>query len=462
MELRKRTQRKNWVRLDNASNIFLAAMTNRDSKVFRISAEVSETVDPDLLQKALNKVYEEYILYHSVLRRGFFWYYLEQSDLKPRVELDTKPPCEPLYHFDRRNLLFRVVYWKKRISLEVFHVLSDGTGAMWFFQDLLTEYENLMHPELKDEELRASASLHDSLSEDSFARHFRRKEQRNFVQAAQSALRNVTAAGVKAKNWFFADSNPGRNKVYQYKGTYTPDHRPRVVEMEMPVADVLAKAKAAKVSLTIYLTALFIESLRKASKDFMGSETVAVSVPVNLRQFFPSSSARNFFAVTRLEYTYKADGTNSLEEICQVLKEQLEPQLDKDTLEEWLRRLTYYEYHPIGRLVFRPIKDFVLKIANHFNNRNLTLAISNLGRVSFPDLVDEWIQQVYFHTIAIRPQFCAISHKEHLTITFTSPFIETDIFYEFADFLAQEAIPVTVSVNKVTEDELEGTVREKV
>ena len=132
--------RKNWVRLDNASNIFLAAMSRKDTKVFRFSAELSETIDPDILQQALNKVYDQYLLYHSVLRRGLFWYYLEESDLRPIVQLDTNPSCEALYHFDKRELLFRVIYWKKRISIEVFHVLSDGTGALWFLQDLLKEY----------------------------------------------------------------------------------------------------------------------------------------------------------------------------------------------------------------------------------------------------------------------------------------------------------------------------------
>ena len=71
---------KKWVKLDYASNIFLAAMTHRDTKVFRLSAEVTEMVDPELLQAALEKVYDQYRLYHSVLRRGFFWYYLEEGD----------------------------------------------------------------------------------------------------------------------------------------------------------------------------------------------------------------------------------------------------------------------------------------------------------------------------------------------------------------------------------------------
>ena len=48
-------------------------MTSSDTKVFRMSAELTDSVDPLLLQRALDEVYENYVLYHSVLRRGFFW-----------------------------------------------------------------------------------------------------------------------------------------------------------------------------------------------------------------------------------------------------------------------------------------------------------------------------------------------------------------------------------------------------
>ena len=456
MEKRKATSRKKWVRLDNASNIFLAAMTNRDSKVFRFSAELTDTVDSDLLQQALNEVYSQYLLYHSVLRRGIFWYYLEESDLKPVVQLDTNPSCQPLYHFDRRELLFRVVYWKQRVSLEVFHVLSDGTGAMWFFQDLLKEYLLLKNPEINPEDLEVAEYNHDTSSEDSFARHFRVKDQKNFGQATQSALRSFSKVTVKAKELLYPTGDADEKKVYHYKGTYTPDNRPRIVEMEMSVKEILKRAKKEQVSLTIYLTALFMESVRKSAKDFHGNETMAVSVPVNLRQFYPSTSARNFFAVTRLEYTYQPGKKNSVSDICKELKEQLSPQLEKKHLEKILTRLIYFEYHPLARIIIRPLKDFGLKLINHSTNKNLTLAISNLGRVSFPKPIESFINQVYFHTIAVRPQFCAISHGDYFTISFTSPYIETDIFKEFARSLTEDGVPITVTVNKVTEEELGG------
>ena len=91
-------RRRHWVRLDNASNIFPAARSDVDPKVFRMSAELDHEVDPALLQDALEETFARFPLYHAVLRRGVFWYYLQDSDLHPQVEPPrstrrTAAPC---------------------------------------------------------------------------------------------------------------------------------------------------------------------------------------------------------------------------------------------------------------------------------------------------------------------------------------------------------------------------------
>ena len=64
-----------------------------------------------------------------VLRKGLFWHYLEPCNLRPIVKEEYKEPCSRLYIKDKKTLLFEVTYYKKRINFEVFHVLTDGTGA---------------------------------------------------------------------------------------------------------------------------------------------------------------------------------------------------------------------------------------------------------------------------------------------------------------------------------------------
>ena len=72
----------------------------------------------------------------STLKRGFFWYYLEETDIKPTVTKEDTLPCDYMDY----GILFRVSYFKKRINLEVSHALTDGTGTEIFLKSLTANY----------------------------------------------------------------------------------------------------------------------------------------------------------------------------------------------------------------------------------------------------------------------------------------------------------------------------------
>ena len=55
--------------------------------------------------------------------------------------------------------MFRVTYYKYRINLEVFHVLTDGMGGINFLKELTYQYLRLAHPKLREK-------VGDSLSSD--------------------------------------------------------------------------------------------------------------------------------------------------------------------------------------------------------------------------------------------------------------------------------------------------------
>ena len=288
-------KRKNWVRLDNASNIFLAAMNDFDTKVFRLRVAMEESVNPKLLQQALEHTLEAYPLYRSILRRGVFWYYLEESDLKAQVLLDEHPPCSQLYHFDRKELLFRVVYYQNRIHLEVFHALSDGTGALWFFEDLLSEYVLLQQAQAPSDINKGNYRLErtrGNANVDSFIHYFRHKGQRSYTDAAQSAIRKLTGASKTVGKFALrygkkviqneptsSEYKKRKKKVYQIKGKRTIDNRTHVVELNMSIQSVLTLAHEQQASLTTYLTALFIEAMRKTNPFILAGTVTWASVP---------------------------------------------------------------------------------------------------------------------------------------------------------------------------------------
>lgn len=485
--------RRAWVRLDNASNVFLAARSAADPKVFRVGAELDHAIDARLLQAAVDATFDRYQLFHAVLRRGVFWYYLQASDLRPLVTAEELPTCAPLYLPDRRRLLFRVVHHDRRISLEVFHALADGTGALWFLSDVVTAYVSLRagdadrasgpDSDLGDgvrSDARDPASPADlaaaptddpagpvhALTTDSFAHYFRRRDRNRMPAPAPAAdFRQAAAAPVgggrspgpvtvgRLHRRASARVHQVRTGAYRVRGTRTPDDRTRAVELTMPARDVLALARAEGVSLTMYLTAVLFQSVRAVAPVRGRRATLAASVPVNLRQFFPSTSPRNFFATIRVEHTY-GQGPDDLGTVCRALDAQFRPRATPEALADKLQKLVRFERTPLLRVLPRPIKDVILRVVNWGSNRSLSVAVSNLGRVSLPEPADAAVRGLQFHVSAVRPQLCAVSHAGLLTLTFTSPFTETGHVRELARQLTAGGVVVTVAAPRVTEAEI--------
>lgn len=449
-------EKKNWVRLDNASNIFLAARTEVDTKVFRFSAHLTESIDPASLQKALLKTYESYPLFQNVMRRGIFWYYLEHTEKIPYVQPETLPPCTAIYHYDRKELLFRVIYNQNRIHLEVFHALTDGTGAMWFFEDLITEYTQLRHPEAFGEEAQRTPRQKQDL-EDSFKRYFKKKKkERGAVPSRKPFEEAYKQADDIEKSLQPYEEQTKYKNIYRVKGTKTPDHRPRIIELQTPVKPVLALARSYNVSLTLYLTAIYMLSVYESIDDKKEEETVTVSIPVNLRQFYPSFSVRNFFSTTLMAYTFKKGQTIDIEEICSVIDKQLKKEIQPEAIEKRLKRFIGFEFHPAIRVVFRPVKDMLLKWVSLYTNRKITVAMSNLGRLGLPEVVEPYVDNIYFYTSVVRPQFCMNSYKDTLNILLTSPFIDTSIQKLFVRHLSEEGLKIQVDANKVIREEFDA------
>lgn len=73
----------------------------------------------------------------------------------------------------QKNLLFQVSYYEKRINFEVFHALTDGTGAMYFLQELVSNYLKKAHPEQDLPSLPVTdMSTPGDQEEDSFSQYY--------------------------------------------------------------------------------------------------------------------------------------------------------------------------------------------------------------------------------------------------------------------------------------------------
>ena len=410
-----------WTKLDNAAKIFPPNTNEKDTKVFRFICELKEEVNKEVLEEALNKAMTLFPIYHSVLRRGAFWYYLENTDIKPEVQEEYKPPCSTLYYPNKKNLLFEITFYKKRINLEVYHVIADGTGALAFFKALLHYYITIKHSNDFKEQmptLEYDASFSQKM-DDSFLKHY----------TGEKVLRMVKVP-----------------KAYRITGKRSIDNRLKIIEGVMSVKEVISLAHDHDTTLTVYLTALFIKAIHSEMAERAKKHPVVLTIPVNLRSYFPSVTARNFFGTVTISYNF-SENDEDLKTIIKEVKDAFARELTEEKLRVHMNRLSALEHNAFMRVVPLFIKDWVLRIANNINDKGITATLSNIGKITVAKELEPYISLFNCYNSARRPQIAMCSYGDKLIVSFASPFDETDIQKNFYRMLTAEGAKVTISSN---------------
>ena len=116
-----------WMRLDNAAKIYPAAKRRGWTNYFRLSATLNEPVDTKILAAALDVTVRRFPSIAVRLRRGAFWYYLEQIPKAPPIEEDRSYPLVHVPFDDVRKCAFRVLVYHERIAVEFFHAVTDAS-----------------------------------------------------------------------------------------------------------------------------------------------------------------------------------------------------------------------------------------------------------------------------------------------------------------------------------------------
>ena len=283
-----------WRKLDNAALAFPAVTGKNDTRVFRFYCELKEEINEETLQKALDRTLEKYPLFRAVLRKGLFWFYLERRDIPAIVKKETGAPCSGLYIPDKKTLLFRVSYHKNRINFEVFHALTDGTGAMHFLMELVKDYLQEAHPEKELPELFPDENITGrDMEEDSFSQYYSSDAPRK---------------------------RESKKPAFQLKGEKLRQEDMSITEVCIPVKEIHARAKAAGVSITVFLTAALIWAIHEEVPQNQAKKPIGLMIPVNLRNYFPSRSMANFFGWIEISCYFSAETT--FEDILGSVKEQ--------------------------------------------------------------------------------------------------------------------------------------------
>ena len=409
----------NWRKLDNAALAFPLVTGKNDTRVFRFYCELKENVNPELLQDALDKTMEKYPLFQMVLRKGLFWFYLEHRDISPVVKKEKKPPCSRLYIPDKKNLLFQVSYYEKRINFEVFHALTDGTGAMHFLQELVADYLQLAHPQ---DALPPLPTEQESTPAD--------QEEDSFSQYYSSDIPKASEKKPKAVRL------PGERLIHEDM---------HITEVTLPVKELHAKAHEYGVSITVLVTAMFLCSIHEEIPKSRQNRPIALMVPVNLRNYFPSQSMANFFGWIEVGHVFSENTTFT--EVLSHVKEQFQTELVKEKIAMHMNGYVRLEKNPVIRAVPLEIKKYFLMVGANLGSKSITAVYSNIGILRFPEKYRPYIDRFGIFASTNSMQLCSCSYENQMVLGFTSKLPKDNIQRNFLNMLEKEEIPHTERTN---------------
>lgn len=418
-------KRAYWRSLDNAAKLFSAASSPKDTRVFRFYCELKEEVKEEILQEALNQTIQKYPVFLSVMRKGLFWHYLEKSELRPVVREEYKEPCSSLYVRDKKTLLFEVTYYEKRINFEVFHALTDGTGATEFLRELVKNYLYLIHEEdLEPVELSNQYLTVKDQEDDSFSRYY----DPDFPRKKKKEIRAVQ----------IKKGGKGYEEL-------------QINEASMSVKELLGIAREKKVSMSVLLTAAFICAIHEEMSRMQEKKPVILMVPVNLRKIFPSDSMLNFFGYIEPGYQF-GGGKDSFEDVLEAVKLYFQENLSKEHMAGRMNELIAIEKHKILKWAPLELKNRCIRAGAKMAEQEVTAVLSNMSVVKMPEDYAQYIEKFGVYTSTNRTELCICSFQDTLSLGFTSRYDSTNIQRNFYRILKELGASVKVAEPDFPED----------
>ncbi len=417
---------KRWFKLDNAAKLYPAVSSFRWSSAFRISAELTETVDPRRLQQAVDNVLPRFPSLKVRMRSGLFWYYLEEIREPLTVKPDMGHPCMPFRFRQDHGYLLRVFYYRSRISAEFFHALTDGTGGMTFIKTLTVEYLRLGGKKAQ------------------FDRGALRPQEKPAAAETEDAFLHMPLPRVRASR--------KEEPAYHFPATPEIPHTLHIIAASIPCAPLLEQARKLNVTLTEYLVSamLWTAYLSQEAMRPRRKKPVRVSVPVNMRAFYPVPTMRNFSTFVNPGIDPRL-GAYTFEEIAAEVRAYMRYAVNPKLLSAVIATNVADEKNLLVRLVPRVIKNWVISgVFRQAGDRLVTSTLSNLGRVELPSGTDRLIRRFEFQLGSPSAPLCncaCVTTGNELRLVFSSNIMETTLPREMLRFLVERGVPATVESN---------------
>lgn len=417
-----------WYKLDLSAIVYPTLQRRDFSSVYRLSVVLKDSINPELLQQALDIALPRFPTYKVAIRKGLFWRYLEPNNRPgPYVKEDIKNPCMPMPFKSNNRYLIRVYYYGSRIALEAHHSLGDGTGGMCLLQTLTAIYLGLLgHP----------------VTPEGFVLDIHEEPDPEELEDAYM-------------RYAHAEVCPPRpaEKTYRVRGTKEPFYTLNIIDGIMSVREVMEVARKYHASITEYLNSVLLYALlQKQYNDFhLKLRPVRIAMPVNLRRFFPSKTLRNFITMV-YPFVDPRLGDYTFEEIVEHVHNYMRYHINEKFLRGDITTNAATQRNPIIRVVPLFIKDFVVRtFYTKVQDKNSSAGLTNMGALHVPEDMKPYIERfdIYMgQPFSSRTNCAIISFEDILTINFASSIVEADVERYFFRKLVQDGIHVKIESNR--------------
>ncbi|NLE70340.1 MAG: hypothetical protein GX611_09145 [Clostridiales bacterium] len=415
-----------WLSLDNAAKIYPAARTKGWMPLFRVSVTLTEEIDQALMQKALEQALVRVPIFGYRLRRGLFWYYLEEQKTLPRVEGDARNPMLPFNLTGGKRFMFRLRCHKRRVALEVFHALTDGYGAATFLLTLTAEYLHLKH----GLRIPPQAMILDT-------REAPRREEREDV--FPRVARDVTRSRREEIAW-------------QLRGTREMHRYLRVVTGVMLTDRLLAVAREKKTTVNTLLAAVLLQALlkQKAASRRGRNKPVKLSLPVNLRKYYGADTLRNFSFYVNVP-VHTGLGAEKLEDLITYVTHFMGLETMEQQLNARFSANVKAEQNKFLRVAPLFLKSLVLKVMYRATGeRYITSTLTNLGNMKLPEEMARYVLRMDLVLGAAQKtpiSAAVISAGGRTCFTFSKTMKQSGVERAFFTALVQLGVPVLIESN---------------
>ena len=414
-----------WYTLDNAAKIFPAVYKRSDTNSYRLSALLKENIDPNILKKATIDALKRFPSLCVKLKRGAFWYYLEHNYNTPIIEEEDPYLFNSVHIHTHNGFMFTVSYFGRRISLEMFHALTDGTGASEFLKTIVYYY--LIH---NGKDIKNDGSVQTD-------------EVEKLSAETLDDFNENYESKVKAP-----DKEP---RAFQMKGKYYKDNWSGLVQLIADVDNLKQVAHKYDATITGLMGAVILYSLYNVY--FKDKKTpkhnLRLFLPINARKYFNSHSMRNFMLYTRTTGEFR-NKSLTFEDVVGYVKDTLS-KVNRDLLMRQLVSNVNIEKNFLVKILPLPIKNFIMRIAYKMHGQDSnTVSFSNLGKLTIPEDMSPFIERFEFMigVSKLSPvNMGAVSVNNTFVFSYASKFVDRDVIQQIASNMASLGIKVTVETN---------------